>query len=417
MQAAAKFICEVNPDAIEGLDERDIERLRDTGELESDKLLHIASVQFSDPKHIEEIGSKTNSNGQTRATFLKLSEIKNLFAIRLAFHDPSIRICTAEAPAYSHTRFLGLIIEGSGFLAGLHLSFSPELNTFIGGRGVGKSAILEVIRYALALEYYEETDYRKDLIQYALGSGGKISLYLDLSIRIGLHRTYRIDRVYGSDPRVLELGQSDDKISEVELSPTEIFVDKEVPLFFGQREVYEVTQNETHRLRLLDDIIGREAKKSLQCLAELNEELQQNTHDILNLEKKLEDKEEIEHQLTGIGHEIELFQREGLTERLKESTLIGQDDERLNKIMEIFNGSCSSWKESFDKIQTALLNGAKQARLAQSANKDVLEKEATIAYLSSIGIGKRKRNFLMKRCNASSKNWDNKNLIQIGSIS
>ena len=108
----------------------------------------------------------------------------------------------------------------------------------------------------------------------------------------------------------------------------------------------------------------------------INEKLKQNINDILVLEDRLEDREEIEHKLREIDHEIQLFQREGLTEKLKESTLISQDDERLNKTIEIFDVANGHRKQFFAELQSTLLGGMKQTKLAQSANKDILENVA-----------------------------------------
>ena len=47
----------------------------------------------------------------------------------------------------------------------------------IGIRGSGKSSILEALRYALDIPFGEkalDTDYKDRLVDYALGSGGKI---------------------------------------------------------------------------------------------------------------------------------------------------------------------------------------------------------------------------------------------------
>jgi len=111
-------------------------------------------------------------------------------------------------------------------------------------------------------------------------------------------------------------------------------------------------------------------------LDKINEKLKQNINDILVLEDRLEDREEIEHKLREIDHEIQLFQREGLTEKLKESTLISQDDERLNKTIEIFDVANGHRRQFFAELQSTLLGGMKQTKLAQSANKDILENVA-----------------------------------------
>jgi hypothetical protein len=55
---------------------------------------------------------------------------------------------TEETFPASHHRILALTITG-GFLDGLRLDFSDGLNCIIGGRGTGKTTVLEFIRYLL----------------------------------------------------------------------------------------------------------------------------------------------------------------------------------------------------------------------------------------------------------------------------
>ena len=386
LKRAAKLIHRINPDAIEGLDNKDIDRLRSTGEFEENYLKNLASVEFSDPKNIAEIGSKIRSNGSKRETYLKLSKMDDLNAIRAAFHDPSVRVCTGYEPNQNHTRLLAMEIEGEGFLSGIRLSFSPELNSLIGGRGVGKSAILEVIRYGLDLECYEKTDYRKELIRYALGPSGKLSLYLDLAVNPEIHRIYKIERGLEEDSRIKEFDQQSGALSEVRLRPFEIFVNNSLPLFFGQREIYEVTQKESHRLRLLDEIIGHEAADNLKILVRLKDELVQNARQYIDLNKKLEEKSEIGHRLGQVNHEIELFGRLGLSIKLNESLLLAQDDERLKSTTSKLKEINLIFQQNFTKIIELVTTGIYQTDQAKSANKYILEKLNAEFELLSINL-------------------------------
>ncbi|HID29373.1 MAG TPA: hypothetical protein EYP19_05150 [Desulfobacterales bacterium] len=163
---------------------------------------------------------------------------------------------------------------------------------------------------------------------------------------------------------------------EVELPPKDVLGDRELPLFFGQREIYEVTRNKPQRLRLLDEIIGRMARKKQQDVHKLEEKLRRNACDLLDLEKRLTEKEETEHRLKEIEHKIEVYQREGLVEKLREATLLTQDEERLNQVSEMLKETSDAWQESAEKTEISLRRAVNQAEQAQSANKAILE-EAT----------------------------------------
>ena len=59
-----------------------------------------------------------------------------------------------------------LIVEG-GFLDGLDLSFVPGLNVIIGGRGTGKTSVIELTRFVLDVENFTESS-RKRSLKYTL---------------------------------------------------------------------------------------------------------------------------------------------------------------------------------------------------------------------------------------------------------
>jgi AAA domain len=50
----------------------------------------------------------------------------------------------------AHHRVLNLNVTG-GFLSGVHLEFADGLNCLIGGRGAGKTTVLEFLRFGLGL--------------------------------------------------------------------------------------------------------------------------------------------------------------------------------------------------------------------------------------------------------------------------
>ncbi|MCS5696955.1 AAA family ATPase [Desulfofundulus thermocisternus] len=372
-QDAAQFLKDVEPDAIENLREQDISRLISTGLFLKEDLKRVASVEFTDPKSIDDIGAKTRPDGLLRATYLKLSDFEDLDAIRLALHDPEVRLrIGGQIPTYDYTRLLSVEIQGSGFCGGLQVNLSPELNTIIGGRGVGKSAFLELVRYALDIEPFFSSDYRQGLLQHALRSGGKVVLNIERVFNPSVRRIYRIERVWAEPPRVFEL-TSDQQEEEVELSPRDVLGDGQLPLFFGQREIYEITRDETKRLRLLDDIVGRTTLEKRRILEELKEKLRQNARELIYLTNQLANKEEVQNRLREVEHQIDLYEREGLADKLREITFLDRDEERLKQIEIILPQVRKNWTELQGSIVKELERVAQQTREAESARKQLVE--------------------------------------------
>src|SRR5699024_6118683 len=78
----------------------------------------------------------------------KMSEI-NFQCFIQAFNDPESRIKLVTELDENHHSVIQRIQIFGGYLDGLDMNPSPHLNTFIGGRGTGKSTLLELIRYSL----------------------------------------------------------------------------------------------------------------------------------------------------------------------------------------------------------------------------------------------------------------------------
>lgn len=368
LAAAGRLVGGTRPDAIEAFDERDRKRLTNNEKLDPRVCERLACVEFSDPKAITEIGTKSRPDGSLRVTYLKLSDTSDLVAMRLALADPEVRVAIGSCPAPAHSRLLAVEIEGSGFLGGLNLTLSPDLNVLIGGRGVGKSALLEAIRYALDVQPITPSDYRTELVKFALGSGGRVRLTVEQVLTPDVRRRYRIERVLGEAPRVFELNPE----KEVDLAPHDVLSDRGMPLFFGQREIYDCARSSTERVRLLDDLIGRRAREKRAEVKRLEDQARANAREILELTTKLADKEESEHRLKEIEHDIELYKREGLAEKLKDAASLAQDEERLSGMIEAVGSLGVELGERHDQTLQSLEEVAALSSSAISPNKQLL---------------------------------------------
>ncbi len=177
----------------------------------------MAFVEFSNPKRIEEIGTQCRTDGTLRSTYVKLSAT-NIDALRRALHDPETRLSIGGVPSATHPRIRSLAISGSGFLGNLTISWNQDLNVMIGGRGAGKSAVLESLRYALAITPYTDPSYRAELVRHALGKDGKVEVLVDRPIRGGEIRQYRIVRGWGEQPCAFQVNPE----KPISISPSEL---------------------------------------------------------------------------------------------------------------------------------------------------------------------------------------------------
>ncbi len=83
---------------------------------------------------------------EEKLTWLKLGSTPNIESIRQIILDPELRVNINSPKEFSHCRLIELNLNSEYFdLNSIH--FNPELNVFIGGRGTGKSLIVELLTY------------------------------------------------------------------------------------------------------------------------------------------------------------------------------------------------------------------------------------------------------------------------------
>lgn len=100
-----------------------------------------------------------------RYTWLKMSE-PSIEALRQAFldHESRVRLQPGRpSDDERHPRLVSISVKGAAFLEDQTIHFSPNLNCVIGGRGSGKSSLLEYLRFCLQPEYLSSVD--KDLYE------------------------------------------------------------------------------------------------------------------------------------------------------------------------------------------------------------------------------------------------------------
>lgn len=373
---AAQLLAEICPDAVENFGDNDRKRLAGTGKVAEAVLSRIAAIYNSDNHGIAEIGTKALPDGTPRATYLKLSAPDELRALRLALRDAEVLVRTGHAPQPRHTRIEQLTLDGNGFLGNLQLDFSPDLNVLIGGRGVGKSAVLEVLRYALELPAYAPTEYREGLVKHALGSGGKATLHMRQAVGDNVERRYRIERVAGEAARVYELHNGQTRA--VALSVRDLFTEQDLPLFFGQREIYEVTQSAKLRRQLLDDLVGRAAQQQLRQIAKLQDELRRNARVLLELRSKQQRRAEVEQRLREIEHEVHLFKERGVADKLAEETALTRDEERLRRAEDAHGRYVEEWRELQARWRERWSATLADLARAESSQRSLLQDAAAI---------------------------------------
>ena len=346
-------------DAIEFISDSGIKKLVSTGEINKDFFKNkIALLENTDPKSIDEIGCKQRGN-KTKCTYIKLSSV-SINAIRIAFQDPSLRVKLYEKPEELGDKLESIDISGAKFLKDVKIKFNSNLNSLIGGRGVGKSAIIESIRYCLDLPSYSEESFREEFVQNVVGSGGKITV--KLLRRYGDKKfQYTVSRVIGQKPIV----------EEKNIPPDELF-EENSPILLGQKELYVLSNNQDFQRKLVDQLIGDQIKKKkIEFNKKLNL-LKENGEKLLNLQSKLLQKEDYEQRLKTINEHIKTFEELGVAQKMKELALLTKDSNILKTAISKFKSGKDDLIIQYQEFIQEINNAQDSLLKGESPEKQLL---------------------------------------------
>jgi len=254
-------------------------------------------------------------------TWIKMSVV-SVEGLRQAFLDPDSRVRLSQDPApEEHAEFLSMTWQG-GFLDGAAIHFNENLNVLIGGRGTGKSTVVESLRYVLGrAPLGEEAKKTHDgIIKHVLRSGTKVSL-LVRSHRPS-RKEYLIERTLPNPPIV-----RDESGKVLRLTPEDIIPQAEV---YGQHEISELTKSPEKLTHLLGRFVVHDDAQ-VQRKAELRRQLTKSRTSITDRTKELTQIEDDLAKLPGILETLRRYQEAGLEEKLKEQTLIVQEETLIKR--------------------------------------------------------------------------------------
>jgi len=256
--------------------------------------------------------------GDGRVTYVKIGDY-NFEALKYALTDLEYRISPKIKPEIKNSYIKSIEFEG-GLIDKTKIDFSPELNTLIGIRGSGKSSILEILRYTLDIPLSEtavDPRYKDGLIEYVLKSGGKSIVTL-----IDEHNEeYRVEKIYGQKEDIFK-----DGVLQTGISIDAIF---EHPVYFGQKDLSN--KDADFETDLIKRLIGTRLKPVQAKIEAKRSEIENLITEIKKL-RNLEDlKKETETIILNSKHQLDLYKRKGIEEKLKQQTLFDSDISKLSQ--------------------------------------------------------------------------------------
>ena len=274
-----------------------------------------AFVQGSDCKKIADVGKAHVIDGIDAKVYIKIGDF-NFEALKYALIDHRHRV-SPEIPTQNKSYVKSISFSG-GKLDGNSIELSPDLNSFIGIRGSGKSAIIEILRYALGIKLNDgaaDRSYKDDLVNYILGSGGKVTIVLR-----GIDgKEYRLEHILDQSSSIY-----DDANNRLDCSLSAIFKN---PVYFGQKDLSN--KNETFESELLQRLIWSllESHKSV-----IDEKRFHVRNCVLELQKVKDiaiQKEDLDKTIKNTEQKLKFYRDNGVEDKLKVQAQFEKDKKEL----------------------------------------------------------------------------------------
>jgi hypothetical protein len=261
------------------------------------------------------LASKPEDTGSKRVS-IELGT-HNLEGLRIALLDSKVKVkFPHEIEKRSYSRLMAVRWEG-GFLDGLSINFNSSFNAMIGGRGTGKTTIIETMRYAL--DEPPKTDRNREnhdqILRDVFLPGSKISLMVES--HEPTPKRYVIERIFPFDPVVRDAETGE----KLELNPTDIFRAE----VFGNKEIYEISKQQDFQLRLLErlcekDLVSLQAQEDL-----LLEKLEEQNQEIVRLSEDLDRRDTELGKLSAAEEKLSRFLEMDIPAKIDEKRKLEQE--------------------------------------------------------------------------------------------
>ncbi|MCI0733908.1 MAG: AAA family ATPase [Methylococcaceae bacterium] len=248
-------------------------------------------------------------------------------SFRLAFQDPESRVrLNSEVGEKYYSRIESLTVTG-GYLDGVNIEFSEHLNAVIGGRGTGKSTLLECIRFCLQLRPMGKNAQKQhdEIIKENLGkSKARVEIVIRSSRMNG--KLFTVARRYGESASVKDESGGISAFQPLDLLPAiEIY---------GQNEIYEIAQDSASQRQLLCRFLETDECDGDKRIREILGKLAENRKRSLEAQGNVASIEDEVARLPKLEERLGQFKTLGLEEKLKIVPLLETEKRLQQRVIE-----------------------------------------------------------------------------------
>lgn len=236
--------------------------------------------------HADDVNGPRQLRTSGGSTWFKVST-PSLQSLKLAVRTPETRISLTD-PTVAPRSTIKSVSWVGGYLDGVTIPISEDPTALIGGRGAGKSTVIESIRYALDIEPISQEMIKdhKNMVADVLRTGTIVRVEIE-SVRPTIKR-FTVEREVPNPPVVLDTnGQRTNSTPDDVIGLVEIF---------GQHELAELAGDSASVAELVRRFDGSGGEDSR--LRRTKTELRENRSELLRAETA---KQELEDDLARIG--------------------------------------------------------------------------------------------------------------------
>ncbi|MFC2053150.1 TrlF family AAA-like ATPase [Chloroflexota bacterium] len=209
-------------------------------------------------------------------SWFKMDQVE-IEGLRQCFADPEVRIrLMGELEEVSYSKIVSMQVGGAGFLRFQNFQFNEGLNCLIGGKGVGKSVAIELLRYGL-----EQPSNDTALLSDHLGKLEKrleADNTIDIIYELSDGTQYKITKKFLGKERVDGGYLPVSETTCTNINSGEEYAGDIASMFpilaYSQTEVIKIAENKDAQLQLIDQLI--DARPYIQKIDAISTQLKDN---------------------------------------------------------------------------------------------------------------------------------------------
>lgn len=370
-----------------------------------------AILTFSDNPHSLEMQNKHGISGIGNSyTWIKMDQQPSLESLRQALLLYQFRIknsfdCPEQPYTTPETWIKSVTIKDTHLSKSgkdVLIKFNPQMNTIIGGRGSGKSSILQFLRGVFSKE--NEKDFTSlESIKKEFSNFFKIQknnqgvLKPGCCIEVVVNRRDELFKVVYLQENTTTSKREIYKLNET----TRLFTEKLDLAYlinldfdiYSQKQIYEIANN-SNSLREKIDLKSPEITAQLDLLSSKKAEFIQQSTAIRTLQQKTATKDALKAIILDLGSKILKVNETGIESELKKLQEYNSDEKQF----ENFRSGIISRKSQFDALSTSIeamkLNCELFSELTRTDLTDLFEKINEDIQKISSSISKSKEDFI-----------------------